>query len=149
MSNALPPQKVLSQLEDQKCNKLTLRLATLNSRRDTINREIETADMHLEDAIKQREMLSQDTATAFQFSMLESVRQDELDRKNSLMMELDAISVKEKEVRAEIFICMNKSKAYTKLLKNEEKLQQKRTVRVEQQSVDDQMAHRRTRENQV
>jgi hypothetical protein len=146
MSNTLQPQKVLSQLEDHKCDKLTLRLAALNSRRDMLNREVEAADMQLADIRKQRELLSQDTTTALHLSTLEAVRREERGRKKKLMAELEAVSVEEKAIKTDIFICMNKSKAYTKLMENEEKLQQKHVSHVEQQSIDDLMAHRRTRE---
>lgn len=146
MSNTLQPQKVLSQLEDHKCDELTLRLAALNSRRDMLNREVEAVDMQLADIRKQRELLSQDTTTALHLSTLEAVRREEMGRKKKLMAELEAVSVEEKAIKTDIFICMNKSKAYTKLMENEEKLQQKHVSHVEQQSIDDLMAHRRTRE---
>jgi hypothetical protein len=149
MNDTLSPQKVLSQLEDQKCNELMLRLAALNSRRDILVREFEEADIHLTDVRKQRELLSQDTTTALQLSTLEAVRREELDKKNRLMVELEMIPAEEKELRADILVCMNKSKAYTKLLKNEEKLQQKHASHVEQRFIDDLMAHRRIREDQV
>jgi multidrug resistance efflux pump len=145
MSNTLQPQKVLSQLEDHKCDELTLRLAALNSRRDMLNREVEVVDMQLADIKKQRELLSQDTTTALQFSTLEAVRREELGRKKILLAELETIPAEEQSIRADIFVCMNKSKAYTKLMENEEKLQQKHISNVEQQSIDDLMAHRRTR----
>lgn len=145
MSNTLQPQKVLSQLEDHKCDELTRRLAALNSRRDMLNREVKTVDMQLADIRKQRELLSQDTTTALHLSTLEAVRREELGRKKALLVELEAIPAEEKSVRADIFVSMNKSKAYTKLMVNEEKLQQKHVSRVEQQSIDDLMAHRRTR----
>jgi hypothetical protein len=80
---------------------------------------------------------------------LEAVRREELDKKNRLMVELEMISPEEKELRADILVCMNKSKAYTKLLKNEEKLQQKHASHVEQRFIDDLMAHRRIREDRV
>ncbi|ATX78580.1 hypothetical protein Ga0123461_0127 [Mariprofundus aestuarium] len=145
MSNALQPQKVLSQLEDHKCNELTLKLAALHSRRDMLNREIEAVDLQLADIGKQRETSSLNMTTALQLSMLEAVRQEELGRKNRLMAELESLSAEEKAIRVDIFTSMNKSKAYTKLMENEEKLQQKHASRVEQQSIDDLMAHRRTR----
>lgn len=145
MSNTLQPQKVLSQLEDHKCDALTRRLAALNSRHEMLNREVEIVDMQLADIIKQRELLSQDTTTALHLSTLEAVRREEMGRKNKLMAELKAIPAEEKSVRADIFVSMNKSKAYTKLMDNEKKLQQKHVSRVEQQSIDDLMAHRRTR----
>ncbi len=145
MSNTLQPQKVLSQLEDYKCDELTLRLASLNSRRDILNREVEVVDMQLADIKKERELLSRDTTTALHLSTLEAVRREELGRKKKLVAELEAIPAEEKSIRADIFVCMNKSKAYTKLMENEEKLQQKHISHVEQQSIDDLMAHRRTR----
>ena len=146
MSNTLQPQKVLSQLENHKFDKLTLRLAALNSRRDMLNRELKSADMQLEDISKKREQLSQDMTTALHLSTLEAVRREEMERKKRLMVELKAMPAEEKAIRADIFVCMNKSKAYTKLMENEEKLQEKHISRVEQQSMDDLMAHRRARE---
>jgi hypothetical protein len=145
MSNTLKPQKVLSQLEDHKCNDLTLRLAALNSRRDLLNREVEVVDMRMADIRIQRELLSQDTTTALHISTLEAVRREELGRKKKLLAELESIPAEEKSIKTDIFICMNKSKAYTKLMENEEKLLQKHVSHVEQQSIDDLMAHRRTR----
>lgn len=145
MSKTLQPQKVLSQLEDHKCDELTVRLADLNSRRDMLNREIEVVDKQLEDIKKQRELLSQDTTTALHLSTLEAVRREERGRKKMLLAELEAMPAEEQAIRADMFVCMNKSKAYTKLMENEEKLQQKHVSNVEQQSIDDLMAHRRTR----
>ena len=145
MSKTLQPQKVLSQLEDYKCDELTTRLAALNSRRDLLNREVEVVGKQLEDIKKQRELLSQDTTTAMHLSTLEAVRREELGRKKMLLAELEAMSGEEQAIKAEMFVCMNKSKAYTKLMENEEKLQQKHVSNVEQQSIDDLMAHRRTR----
>ncbi len=145
MSKTLQPQKVLSQLEDHKCDELTVRLADLNSRRDMLNREIEVVDKQLEDIKKQRELLSQDTTTALHLSTLEAVRREERGRKKMLLAELEAMPAEEQAIRADMFVCMNKSKAYTKLMENEEKLQQKYVSNVEQQSIDDLMAHRRTR----
>jgi len=145
MSRTLQPQKVLSQLEDHKRDGLALRLAALNNRRDMLNREVEAVDMQLADIKQQRELLNQDTTTALQFSTLEAVRREEQGRKKTLLAELEAIPAEEQSIRADIFVCANKSKAYTKLMENEEKLQQKHVSHVEQQSVDDLMAHRRTR----
>ena len=145
MSKTLQPQKILSQLEDNKCDALTVRLAALNSRRDMLNRALEVVDKQLEDIKKQREQLSQDTTTALHLSTLEAVRREELGRKKMLLAELETIPAEEQTIKAGMFVCMNKSKAYTKLMKNEEKLQQKHVSNVEQQSIDDMMAHRRTR----
>ena len=145
MSRALQPQKVLSQLEDHKCNELTLRLAALNNRRDMLKQKIELADMQLADIKKQQELLSQDTTTALHLSTLEAVRRAELGRKKALLAELETIPAEEQAIRADIFVCMNKSKAFTKLMENEEKLQQRHVSNIEQQSIDDLMAHRRTR----
>ena len=149
MSNTLQPQKVLLQLEDNKSDKLTLRLAALNKKRDFLNREIEAAESQLVNIRSQREKTGQDTTTALHLSTLEAVRQEELGRKKRLLAELENIAVEEKAIRTDMFVCMNKSKAYTKLMENEEKLQQKYISRVEQQSIDDLMAHRRTQEEQI
>ncbi|ATX82915.1 hypothetical protein Ga0123462_2080 [Mariprofundus ferrinatatus] len=146
MSNTLQPQKVLSQLEDQKCSELTLRLADLNRKREMLKHEVEAVDMRLADLGKQRERLIQETTTALELSTLEVVRQEELGRKKMLLAELVAIPVEEKAIRADMFTSMNKSKAYTKLIENEEKAQKKHVAKVEQQSIDDLMAHRRIRE---
>lgn len=145
MSRTLQPQKVLSQLEDHKCDELTHKLASLNSRREMLNRELTAVNIQLEDINKQQEMLSQDTTTALQLSTLEAVRREELGRKKALLAELENIPAEEQSIRADMFVCMNKSKAYAKLMENEEKLHQKHVSSVEQQSIDDLMAHRRTR----
>ena len=145
MSRTLQPQKVLSQLEDHKCDELTLRLAALNNRRDMLKQKVEVVDIQLADIKKQQELLSQDTTTALHLSTLEAVRREELGRKKVLLAELETIPAEEQAIRADIFVCMNKSKAFTKLMDNEEKLQQRHISNVEQQSIDDLMAHRRTR----
>ena len=145
MSRTLQPQKVLSQLEDHKCDELTHRLAALNNRRDMLKQKVEVVDIQLADIKKQQELLSQDTTTALHLSTLEAVRREELGRKKVLLAELGTIPAEEQAIRADIFVCMNKSKAFTKLMDNEEKLQQRHISNVEQQSIDDLMAHRRTR----
>lgn len=144
MSKALPPQKVLSQLEDQKVHGLSLRLAGLAARREAILCEMEEADMHLADVGKQRELSGRDGATALQLSSLEAERRREQERKSRLAQMLETIAAEENELKAEILVCMGKSQAYTRLLEHEEKLQRKHALRVEQQSIDDLMAHRRT-----
>lgn len=147
MSNVLPPQQVLLQLEDQKGSELSLRLAELAKRRTAMMRAIEQADSRLLEVIRQREMLSRETTTALELSTLEAERQQEQGRKSRLLQELEMITVEENELRVEILTCMSKSRAYTKLLENEKKLQQKHASRVEQQSIDDLMAQRRVRED--
>jgi len=145
MSNALPPEQVLSQIEDQKGNALSLRLATLGSRRDALTQQLEEADLRLTEARQQREQLSRDTMTALHFSMLEAERHEEQGRKNSLIRELETISAEGKELKAKMLVSMSKSKSYLKLLEHEKKLQQKHAARVEQRMIDDLMAHRRMR----
>jgi len=149
MSRTLQPQKVLSQLEDHKCDELTHRLAALNNRRDMLKQKVEVVDIQLADIKKQQELLSQDTTTALHLSTLEAVRREELERKKVLLAELRTIPAEEQAIKADIFVCMNKSKAFTKLMDNEEKLQQRHISNIEQQSIDDLMAHRRTRKEQV
>ena len=149
MSNTLSPQQVLLQLEDQKSDELSVKLAALSKRRAALTGEVEDADARIAEVARQREQLSWEPVTALQLSSLEAERQQEQSRKLRLLQELEMIAVEENELRVEIMVCLSKSRAYTKLLEKEKKLQQKHASRVEQQSIDDLMAHRRIREDQL
>ena len=145
MSNALPPQKVLAQLEEQKSNELTLKLAALNKQRSALAREMEDAEERLAELRQARDLLSQEMTTALELSALEAERQREQGRKGRLAQALELLRVQENELRVEILICMNKSKAYAKLLESEQRQQKRHDERAQQQSIDDMLAYRRAK----
>lgn len=144
MSRALPPHQVLSQLEEQKKDELTLKLAALGKRRGELAKAIDETDARLAEVSRSRELLGLETTTALELSALEAERQQEKERKGRLLQELEMLAFAENELRVEILVCMSKSKAYSKLQENETKLQQKHAERAEQRSIDDMMAYRRT-----
>ena len=143
MSGALPPQKVLAQLEEQKSDELTRRLTALTKQRTALVREMEDAEERLAELRKAKGLISQETTTALELSALEAERQREQGRKGRLAQALEVLRVQENEFRVAILASMSKSKAYTKLLENEKRQQQKHAERAEQQSIDDLLAYRR------
>jgi len=116
MSNTLLPHMILSKLEDGKRNNLLHELRELTERGNMLEAELETSTLRYKELEKRRYRSSKHRILASDLAVLEEARQEEASLMNSISEQL------------------------LKLIEEEKKMD----AHIEQQSIDDLMAHRCT-----
>jgi len=147
MSGTLSPHSVLSQIEDNKCNHLMAELAALTARREQLMADMKDASLRLEEISRLQHNHSQQSFMACELAELESAHREEILKKEYIRKQISELSESEKQLKEDIFACMNKSKAYKQVDAKEKNMQERLSSRSEQQAVDDLMAHRRMQEH--
>jgi len=142
MNNTIPPHTVLSKIEDNRCNHLLAELAALKTERGRLTAKLEATVLRYEDINDRRQKNLGHSVKAAEIAVLEAACSEEAARKSEILCQLNILSNKEKQLKAEILACMGKSKAYEQLQKKKETLQKRLTSHADQQAIDDLMARR-------
>jgi len=144
MSNTLLPHMILSKLEDGKRNNLLHELRELTERGNMLEAELETSTLRYKELEKRRYRSSKHRILASDLAVLEEARQEEASLMNSISEQLLKLIEEEKKIQRMILASMNRSRSCEMIQNKEQKLQKKMDAHIEQQSIDDLMAHRCT-----
>ncbi|MFQ5355110.1 MAG: hypothetical protein ACE5DY_01250 [Mariprofundaceae bacterium] len=145
MKKTLSPEAILSELENQECDRLQNLLVSLTAKKNLLNNQLSLLKSRLEDITNQRLQYYSHSVKAEKLASLEAERQEEVLRQKKLLTEMEHLLAEEKKLKADLFNCMNKSKAYLKLKNKEIVFTERQASRLEQQSTDDMMANRASR----
>ncbi len=145
MKRTLSPEAILSELENQECDRLQNLLTNLTKKKNLLNNKLSLLKTQLEKIASQRLKCYGHSVKAAELASLETDRQEEVLRQKQLFTEMEHLLAEEKKLKSDLFNCMNKSKAYSKLQKKEIAFTEREISRLEQQSTDDMMANRASR----
>lgn len=142
MSNTLSPHALLSKLEEPKLYHLTSQLSAINANQNILRTELEKIEAQLSELKRQQQTSLADGDQAATLMSLEVGCRTYSSSKKLIIVKLTDLDEKEKQLRTEIFNCINKTRAYSRLQEKKELEQGREAMHVEQQVIDDLMAHR-------
>jgi len=135
---------ILSKLEDGKRNNLLHELRELTEKHNMLEAKLEASTLRYKELEKRRHRPSGHRVMATDLAVLEEARQEEASLRHSISGQLHKLIEGEKKIQRMILASMNKSKSCEMIQNKERQLQKKMDAHIEQQSIDDLMAHRCT-----
>lgn len=137
--------RMLSALENEKCDNLSACLAKLGHERNSLEFDLEAAQSRRREMDAQPRLHIGKSIKGSELAIWERADQELKARMEGISLRLSELRREEKELRASLSSHIGKHHTWETLLDNESKKKKRLTVQSDQRAVDDLIAHRRPR----